>query len=50
MTETPSHENMLLRESDMTLHRLQDASGQYVHMVEASNADLRQDAPSKPKS
>ena len=37
MTETPSLENMLLREPDMTLHRLQDDGGQYVHMVEASN-------------
>lgn len=37
MTETPTYENLLLRELDMTLHRLQDGSDQYVHMVEASN-------------
>lgn len=37
MTQTPRLENMLLRESDMTLHVLQDDSDQYVHMVEASN-------------
>jgi hypothetical protein len=37
MTESPSYDNFLLREPDMTLHRLQDDCGQYVHMVEASN-------------
>jgi hypothetical protein len=37
MTETPRLENMLLREPDMTLHKLQDDHDQYVHMVEASN-------------
>lgn len=37
MTESPSCDNMLLREPDMTLHRLQDDDGQYVHMVDASN-------------
>ncbi len=32
MTETPSLDNLLLRESDMTLHNLRDKSDQYVHM------------------
>lgn len=38
MTESPTFDNLLIREPDMTLHRLQDDDGQYVHMVEASNS------------
>lgn len=37
MTETPTMENLLLREADMTLHRLQDGSDQYVHLVASPN-------------
>lgn len=33
MVEAPNHVNLLLRESDMTLHRLQDRFEQYVHLV-----------------
>lgn len=34
MTRYSAYGNLLLRESDMTLHRLQDNRDQYVHMVE----------------
>lgn len=34
MTETPDFANLLLREQDMTLHRLADDSDQYVHLEE----------------
>lgn len=37
MTEDREFRNWLLREPDMTLHSLQDESGQYVHLGEASN-------------
>lgn len=33
MTETPDLDNLLLREKDMTLHRLSDQDGQYVHIA-----------------
>lgn len=38
MTETPRHENLLLRLEDTTLHVLADENGQYVHLIE--DADL----------
>lgn len=34
MIETPLREHMLLRFPDMTEHRLQDDSGQYVHLID----------------
>ncbi len=37
MTETPrTLENLFIREPDMTLHVLQDESGQYVHVAEVT--------------
>ena len=41
MTESPQFHNLLLREPDMTLHSLQDGHGQYVHMIEATNMELK---------
>lgn len=41
MTETPTLENVLLREPDMSLHALQDEHGQYVHMRKASTEKIR---------
>lgn len=37
MTKSPLYENMLLREPDMTLHRLVDENGQHVHLVALVN-------------
>ena len=37
MTETPMRHNLLIRISDMTLHRLTDEYDQYVHLSESSN-------------
>ncbi len=36
MVEAPNLDNLLLREPDMTLHRLQDKHDQYVHLIEAT--------------
>jgi hypothetical protein len=40
MTETPSMDNLLLREADMTLHKLLDSSQQYVHLAKAPNVEF----------
>lgn len=37
MTQSPEYGYLLFRESDMTLHYLQDDIGQFVHMIEVTN-------------
>jgi hypothetical protein len=40
MTETPDLDNLLLREKDMTLHRLMDNGGQYIHIALAEQPNV----------